>query len=381
MHGRVWSQQALRSGLSSIEIPLSPFSSGSRRGFSTGCKVSGVVRLALFVDLCSPPGISEGRLQYLYRAHQLPWLRALAQWPHQDVSLTLNSWALQQWLQRGWDEGPDLLRQLYDFGKVELCGTASHHTILPLAPESVAFRQVRRNSRLLQQVLHPEWRPAGFYPPELAFGHELSRVLLPLGFRWCLADDSCYAALHGHVPQDHITRCGGLLLLLCSRMWSGRLEHIEQFGAADFAARHQAELQHWLDGRDGYQVLRLPAEALGASGVDKVLAFLDEHRRFGNQVLHLSALVDSFRVEEGEVPPGSCRTRTEDFWAGSFFAPWRNGDGETAWHLSELAILELEEWQDRLDELLSSSTFASHGGHGAGGLHWFVDRLRSARDA
>jgi hypothetical protein len=340
-----------------------------------------VVRLALFVDLCAPPGISDAGLQHLYRAHQLPWLRALAQWPHRDVTLAVNSWVLQQWLQRGWDEGLDLLRQLYDFGKVELCGTASHHAILPLAPESVAFRQVRRNSRLLQQVLHPEWRPAGFYPPELAFGHELSRVLLPLGFRWCLADDSCYAALHGQVPQDHVTRCGGLQVVLCSRMWSARLEHIEAFSARVFAEKHQEELSQWLGNRPGYQVLRLPLQAVGAAGVEKVLAFLDEHRGFGNQVQHLSAVVDSFRVEEGEVPPGSCRTSAEDFWAGSFFSPWRNGGGQSAWQLSEHAILELEEWQDRLDELLSSSTFEREGGAGATGLHWLVERLRAARDS
>lgn len=352
---------------------------GDAGGSASVSKRLRVVRLALFVDLCSPAGVSGPGLQDLYHNHQLPWLRALADRPHRDVSLAINSWALQQWLQRGWDEGLDLLRQLYDFGKVELCGTASHHTILPLAPESVAFRQVRRNSRLLQQLLHPEWRPAGFFPPELAYGHELSRVLLPLGFRWCLADDSCYAALHGHVPQDTVTRCGGMLLLLCSRMWSERLQHIEEFSPLAFAEKHQQELQSWLGGRDGYQVLRLSGAAVGPRGVENVLTFLDAHRAFGNEPQHLSAVVDSFAVQEGEVPPGSCRTRTEDFWAGAFFAPWRNGGAQTAWDLSEQAIGELEEWQDRLDELLSSTTFEGEPGAGAGGLHWLVERLRTAR--
>lgn len=271
------------------------------------------------------------------------------------MTFTINSWLLQHWLEQGWEAGLQALRELYDFGKVEVCGTASHHAILPLVPESVAFRQVRRNSRLLQQLLHPEWRPSGFAPPQLGYGHELSRVLQPLGFNWCLADDSAYAALHGTVPGGHIVRCAGLSVLMSSRLWSERLQHLGNFSVSRFARNHHEELKRWLDGAErGYQLLRLSGETAERTVLRK---FVDTHQQLGNHWLHASQLFDHFPLLEGDVPPGSCTTSVEDFWNGNFFSPWQ-AQGE-AWRLSEQAISGLEAVQDRLDELLTSTTFAA----------------------
>lgn len=312
-----------------------------------------MVQLALVVDLSVPVATPTARLEELYHKRHLPLLEALLAWPHAGVALCLNSWLLQRWLELGWENGLQRLRELYDFGKVELTGTASHHAILPLIPENVAFRQVRRNSRLLQQILHPEWRPNGFMPPHLAYGHELSRVLAPLGFQWCLADDSAYAALHGSAPGHHIVRCGGLSMLLSSRLWSDRLHHLGHLSPRKFARDHHAELHRWLGDEPGYQVLCVPADNLSAPAL---MSFLDTHLGLGNHWCHPSHLLQRFPLHEGDVPPGSALTPLPDFWEGLFFSPWQ-AQGE-AWALSQQAMLALEQVQDRLDELLSSSTFA-----------------------
>lgn len=314
-----------------------------------------MVHLALVLDFSLAVTTPPQRLQELYEQRHLPLLQDLLKWSHAAITLSINSWLLQHWLDQGWEAGLQALRELYDFGKVEVCGTASHHAILPLVPESVAFRQVRRNSRLLQQLLHPEWRPAGFAPPQLGYGHELSRVLQPLGFNWCLADDSAYAALHGTVPGQHIVRCAGLSVLMSSRLWSERLQHLGNFSVTDFARNHHEELQRWLDGAErGYQVLRLPGDAADRTMLRK---FVEFHQKQGNHWLHASQLFDHFPLMEGDVPPGSCTTSVEEFWNGNFFSPWQ-AQGE-AWRLSEQAISGMEAVQDRLDALLTSSTFAA----------------------
>ncbi|MFN8607798.1 MAG: hypothetical protein U0931_09710 [Vulcanimicrobiota bacterium] len=314
-----------------------------------------MVHLALVVDLSLPVTTAPQRLKELYQQRHLPLLQELLKWPRSALTLCINSWLLQHWLDQGWEAGLQALRELYDFGKVELCGTASHHAILPLVPESVAFRQVRRNVRLLQQLLHPEWRPSGFAPPQLGFGHELARVLQPLGFNWCLADDSAYAALHGNVPGEHILRCAGMSVLLCSRLWSERLQHLGNFSVARFAHNHHQELKDWLQpGGRGYQVLRLPGEAADAATLRK---FVETHQELGNHWLHASQLFDHFPSLEGDVPPGSCSTSVEEFWNGNFFSPWQSQG--PAWQLSQQAILGLESVQDKLDELLTSTTFSA----------------------
>lgn len=325
------------------------------RGFSSCCKGDSVVQLALVLDLSLPVATPAERLEWLYHERHLPLLKSLTLPSASPTAISLNSWLVQVWLSKGWEEGLNFLRRLYDFGRVEFCGTASHHAILPLVPEGVAFRQVRRNQRLLQQILHPEWRPAGFVPSWLAYGHEINRVLLPLGFRWCLADDSSSAALHGGVPGQHLESCLGMAIVQCSRLWSQRLQHLDQWGGAAFAREHQQELQGWLDGQDGYQVLWLPGESASTAQIQQ---FQKTHLKLGNQWVHPSHLLERFPVRDGDVPPGSALTPVDDFWSGRFFSPW--DPEQPSWEVSHQAILALEALQDRLDELLSSSTFLGH---------------------
>jgi len=341
-----------------------------------------VIHLSLVLDLSLPVGDSGDALVTTYRQHHLPLMQALLRAPQSATGLCINSWLLQQWISQGLEEGLDVLRQLYDFGKVELCGTASHHAIMPLVPENIAFRQVRRNSRMLQNLLHPEWKPAGFLPPQLAYGHELSRVLLPLGFRWCLADDSSYAALHGTVPVHTVTRCGGLAVLLCSRMWSQRLEQLVSEAPRTFAKRHHSELTRWLgsDGH-GYQVLRLGADNFPPGGGQKLQNYLEEMQNLGVRWCHPSHLLDHFSSEEGTVPPGSCRTPVEDFWSGAFFSRWRQNPGDPAWELSQYAIEGLEQVQERLDQLLSSSTFENPSEQDLDGLRRLISGFGELLDA
>jgi hypothetical protein len=325
-----------------------------------------VTQLTLVVDLSLPLSTPPARLEQLYRECHLPWLEMLLRPSAPPVAICINSWLLQQWVSRGWEDGLSRLRSLYDFGKVELLGTASHLAILPLVPESVAFRQVRRQMRLMQQMLHPEWRPAGFCPPALAFGHELSRVLNPLGFQWCLADDTALAALHGDVPGHHLVRCQNLLVLLVSRLWSGRLKASSPEQAAALAGWHHQELLAWLK-EGGYQVLCLSGLQVRPETVKN---FVEAHLKLGNRFCHPSHLLPQFPAQDGDVPPGSAFTPVEDFWNGQFFSPW-NAQGEV-WELSQAAIAALEVAQDQLDELIAQGLFSSD--HSAEGLRLFVER-------
>lgn len=315
-----------------------------------------MVDLSLILDFSLPVGLSDDEIEALYSDRHLPLLLGLMKWKTAGTAVVINSGLAQRWIDRGLEEGLDRLRELFDFGRSEILGTASHHAILPLVPENVAFRQVRRNLRWTQQILHPEWRPAGFAPPELAYGHELARVLLPLGFHWCLADDTAYAALHGEVPKNRLVRCGGLTWLLASRLWSQRVSGLGAGQAEALARSHHQELQGWIGEHDGYQVLRVAAHKVEA---EPLLGYLRAMETAGNRWCHPSHLLHKYALNEGEVPPGSARTPVEDFWNGAFFSPWRQHSGEPAWQLSQRAILALERVQDQLDELLTSSTFES----------------------
>lgn len=350
------------------------------KGDVASCPVApGMVRLGVVVDLCQSPGLPVSFLHGLYQSYHLPWLRWINRLPHAWVTLCVNSWLLNLWAEQNWDggEGLELLRTAYDLGRVELCATASHHAILPLVAEAVAFRQVKRHGRLLADLLHPEWAPAGLVPPQLAYGHELLRLAQPLGLRWCLADDLGFGALHGGVPYDHVLRCGGLLLPLCSRFGSQQLLQHCAHNPRSGARQHQQGLLQWSGGGDVYQILRVPGEAL--AGVDlpsRLGEWLNSHAEAGSRIMHLSALLDQLPQQPGEVPPGSCRLELDDFWSGRFFAPWQ---GPAAWDAARQAGSALEQWHARLDELLASHTFEDEASAGAAGLRHMADVLEQAQ--
>ena len=329
-----------------------------------------MVDLSLVIDFSLPVGVSDAELERLYYHFHRPLLVALTDWRTSGTAVVINSALAQRWMDHGLEEGLERLRELFDFGRCEILCTASHHAILPLVPENVAFRQVRRNLRWTQQILHPEWRPAGFAPPELAYGHELARVLLPLGFQWCLADDTAYAALNGGVPYNRLIRCGGLNWLLASRLWSLRVAALSQGQGEGLARTHHEELRQWLGHDRGYQVLRVSASQPDPQGL---ITYLRQMETLGHRWCHPSQLLHQYPQEEGEVPPGSSRTPVEDFWNGAFFSPWRQSSGEPAWQLSQRAIVALERVQDQLDELLTSTTFESTSPHQLSRLQQLVE--------
>lgn len=114
------------------------------------------------------------------------------------------------------------LQFLVKKGRLELTGSAAFHGFLPLLPESEVIRQVKANEKILRRVFGRNFKPAGFFLPEMAYTPELGKLIKRLGYSWIIIDEISYEG-GAHQPdprQLYIDAASGLKVIFRSRSFS-----------------------------------------------------------------------------------------------------------------------------------------------------------------
>jgi len=330
-----------------------------------------VIHLGFLLHFHQPPDQFPEALDRLAAECYGPVLEVLH--AHPEARFTINlTWSLaERWIERGHYQCLDSMRSLLERGRAEATGCAAYHPVLPLIGAEEMRRQITLNSERLREVFGLAYAPRGFFPPELAYGHELPPVLQELGFAWCLAEDIPYVCLHEKPPYNFVPVCADLPVLLRSSMWSNAVSldrHPEgrRYTASEIITAFTHCCQEWFGDEDGYLILALDAETFGGhikGHVQQFLGpFLDYLQRIPHRVrlVGISDLCERFPRHPSEVPPGSWSTSVEDFWQGDFFPLWKsrhNRAHQLLWELTELAVGSVGRLQSKLDRGLDSSNY------------------------
>ena len=327
-----------------------------------------MIHLGLLFDFSLSPTRNLDDLLHLSGTCLAPLMAWIENRGGSGITLNVNSWLTQTWQENYQFECLERLRALFNYGITELTGTAAYHAVLPLLSAVESRRQVVLNTVQQRRLLGNYWDPGGFFPPELAYGHELVQLLPELGFRWCLSDDPFYASLQGEVPWNYVPQSGALAVLLRSRYWSELLNDPGPYDGAALEAHLRHHIANWFGGSEGYLVLAVSALSFAAPDRRSFLASFVEavDRAPGIKLFHLSHIAHHFPRRDAEVPPGSWKTSVDDFWSGDFFAPWQSRHSpahQKIWYLTELALQSAELLREKLDRALASKTFEQlHGG-------------------
>lgn len=73
-------------------------------------------------------------------------------------------------------------------GQIELTGSAAYHPILPFLPKSEITAQIKLNQAINQKYFGSIYQPLGFFPPEMAWGPGLAKVIKKLGYKYVFLD-------------------------------------------------------------------------------------------------------------------------------------------------------------------------------------------------
>jgi predicted glycosyl hydrolase (DUF1957 family) len=330
-----------------------------------------MIYLGFLLHIYQPPNQLDEVLEKIVEECYRPLLNMVNSRANASFTFNIN-WSLtEKLLQKGYLDLLESIRNALESGRIEITGTSAYHAILPLIPRTEQVRQILLNYEKNREVLGQAYRVRGFFPPEMAFGHELIGTLKDLGYKWTITDDIPFTCLHSEVPHDYIATADGLPVLLRSNHWSNKISMLRDEKGNNFSGKSIAEwliedMSRWFQGKDGYIILAMDGETFGhhiKGYIELFLSqFLKEIARHPDRIrmVHLSELLELFPQRETEVPPGSWSTSPEDFWEGNFFPLWKNKYNEAhnmLWELTDLALRAVNKLHERLDRSLNSCTF------------------------
>ncbi len=115
-----------------------------------------------------------------------PLIALLGEFEHARATVNINGSLTEMLADSGHHDVIEGLRALAAAGRIEFVESAMYHPILPLIPDGEIRRQISLNRATNRRAFGDVYRPAGFFPPELAYGPSILEAVRSGGYRWIL---------------------------------------------------------------------------------------------------------------------------------------------------------------------------------------------------
>jgi len=141
---------------------------------------------------------------------------------HPEIKMTFNvSGCLLERLEEAKEKAfIDRLKFLVKKGRVELTGSAYYHGFLPLLPEREVIHQIKANEKILKKIFGKNFKPVGFFLPEMAYSPVVAKIVKKLGYQWIILDEISYSGGSKEKPElNHlyIDEASGLKVIFRQR--------------------------------------------------------------------------------------------------------------------------------------------------------------------
>lgn len=330
-----------------------------------------MIYLGFLLHIYQPPEQYKEVLDRVVNECYRPLFKLIYEKQNSNVTFNIN-WSLTELLiKNGYNDVIELIKKCLNTGKIEITGSAAYHVILPLVPKEVQKRQININYEFSRKVFGPNYKPLGFFPPEMAYGHEIIQEIRQAGYQWTITEDIPYGCIHNEAPYNYVPSVDNLAVFLRSNHWSNRVSFDKDDKGKHFSGEKIAEwmvyeLDNWFRGNDGYIILAMDGETFGhhvKGHIEYFLGpFLDALEKYKNKIqpVKITNLLDIFPKLEKSIPPGSWSTTEVDFWRGDFYPLWKseyNKCHKIIWELTNIAIKSVSKILENFDKSLNSCTY------------------------
>jgi alpha-amylase/alpha-mannosidase (GH57 family) len=313
---------------------------------------------AQLLHFYQPPTQFPAVLNKICEESYRPLLEVFSQYPNARATVNINGVLSEMLRDCGHRDIIEGLRELAQRGQIELTGSGKYHPILPLIPPGEVKRQIELNQKTNTFFFGDAFKPAGFFPPEMAYGRDIVSPIVETGYRWiilsgvaCPANwpvDSIYQVEHegkrlAVLFRDDIVSNkisfqdlspGEFLEHL--RAQKGDRENIYVITAMD-AETYGHHIKNWeqLFLAEVYEDLEVRSESYAHIQQSKALSsqhvaiLQDTGTAQEVQTVTISQLLDTFPPGEVIDPkPSSWSTSAEDIEAGNPYPLWADKDNE-----------------------------------------------------
>ena len=134
--------------------------------------------------------IPKDNIPQVIETSYLPVLKTLLEIPKARIVLNFTGVTLEI-IENENKEVLDLLKEGIEKGQFELTGCGYSHPIFPLLPVEDSKKQIEYNLEVLERTL--DYKPKGFWLPELAYDPSLPNILKIYGFEYIFVDDELFS--------------------------------------------------------------------------------------------------------------------------------------------------------------------------------------------
>jgi hypothetical protein len=283
---------------------------------------------ANFLHFYQPYDQQKDILEAVVNQCYLPLLRGLLANERARLTVNVSGGLLEALHSKGFDEVLGLFRQLYHCGRVEFTATACYHAFLPLLPKGEIVRQIQLNTSLLRTYMGDEFKPVGFFPPEMGYSTGLEEILQDLGFSYVILDEISRVGATAAGEADPVYKVANSTLKVLFRQRTPSnliMSGIERGSDSLWQTLSKYPSANYL-------VTAMDAETFGHHRPGLELALLDV---FTNPHINFVRLLDiatdaSLQFAETALQPSNWASSKEDIAQGIQFISWN--DPENAVH-------------------------------------------------
>ncbi|MFC1678262.1 polysaccharide deacetylase family protein [Patescibacteria group bacterium] len=149
-------------------------------------------------------------------------VRALQENPKIKFTFNITGCLFKRWEILGYHQLIQDVDSLIKKGQLELTGSAAYHPILPLVPKEEVKTQILENEDILKSHFGDNFKPKGFFLPELAYSTEVGKIISSLGYTWIVLDEIAYCGKLNQVNYKKLyqDKVSGLKIIFRNRKHS-----------------------------------------------------------------------------------------------------------------------------------------------------------------
>ncbi len=300
-----------------------------------------------FLHFYQPANQQKDILEAVVKQSYLPILQKIAELPNVNLSINVTGSLLELFERDGYNDLLNLLRKSVKEGKIELTGSCKFHALIPLIPEEEIKRQILQNQETINNILGFEYKPKGFFPPEMAYHPKLDKIIEEMGFEWIIMDEIALSH-NGNFPvSDRIYKLDDTDISIFFR--NRRASNLIMSAVArDTKTIKQALAEEF---KQPYLVTGMDGETFGHHriGFEKLLFEILEDESLGvtSGETFLEGEADKLPVEKVTPKPSTWASSIQDIEQGIQFLSWRDPENpihDQQWEFLDMVLKMVQDY-------------------------------------
>lgn len=175
-----------------------------------------------FLHIYQPANATEGEIREASEKSYQRIVRGLEEHPGIKFTLNITGCLFLRWEDLGYSDLIKRIVSLVKKGQIELTGSAAYHPFLPMIHKDEIKKQIFENEEILKKYFGDDFKPKGFFIPEMAYHPEAAKTIKKQGYEWIILDEIAYNGKLGQVDTNKVyqDKYSGLKVVFRSRKFS-----------------------------------------------------------------------------------------------------------------------------------------------------------------